>query len=98
MIEETFKKISAIEEEARKSVEAAEKFRIHALNSARKRAEEVLLETEQEALREGQMLIENAGRQAEAEKQKIEQETSAEIEGLRKKTLPKIAEAKKLCR
>ncbi len=95
---ETVQRITEIEKRAKEIIDSAERERKHALAGARKKAEALLEERRQSARREGQALIEQARKEAEKEKENIEQGNSAEIEALRKKTAPKMAEAKKLCR
>lgn len=96
--EETFKEIQAIEAEAHKILETAEKERVKRLHEAKRSAESLLAATESSARSEAEKMLNEARRQAEAEKQKIEAAARAEVEQLRKNTTPKTKKARELCR
>lgn len=96
--EETFKEIQAIEVEAQKILETAEKERLLHLHEAKKAAEDLIKNAAASARNETDKLIGEARRQAEVEKQQLEAATRTEVEALRKTTLPKIKKAQELCR
>jgi len=98
MVEETFEKIKSIEEKARKVIEDAGKSGTKSLINARKKVDAMLADTEKSARDEARAMIERARLEAEAEAREIEKRNLVEVEELRKKTAPKIEEAKKLCR
>lgn len=96
--EETFKEIEAIEAEAQKLLETAEKERLLRLHEAKKAAENLIKKAESSARVEVEKLVGEARRQAEVEKKQIEAAAQAEIESLSKTAHPKIKKAQELCR
>lgn len=96
--EETFKEIQAIEAEAQKLLETAEKERRLRLHEAKKSAGDLINKAEASARSEVLTLIDAARRQADTEKQQLETAAQAEVEALNKNTLPQIKKAQELCR
>ena len=97
MVKNTFDEIKAIEEKARKIIEAAEKSKILGSINTKKKVEALLSETDKSARAEAQLMIEQARNEAEVASQEINKNNLAEIEELSRKTAPKIKEARKFC-
>jgi len=98
MVEEILKSLRAIEDKANKIIEEAKKNKFIIVSRAKKRAESLLSEASKALRSEAEAMIEEARTEAEIEKQKIVENNRFEIEQLQNKILPKIGEARALCR
>lgn len=98
MVEETIKRIRAVEERAKEIIETAEKDKLLANSQALKKAAAFLNEAEKSTRLEARAILEKAKKEALTEKEAIEKKNQEEINLLRAAAVPKIEEAKKLCR